>query len=136
MYEVLRNKSIQRQNRCRRRLQRIFTATAAVCTCKVSRSVVLLLPLNRRTFQSAEQNLWTKNTRRLAAVENSYRRVYHSVVAKLVPPLSSRRTFFTRSSTGFPFSFAIVRLQRTNPDLLNTETWSSMAITRVKRVYV
>lgn len=56
----------------------------------------------------------------------SYRSIYHSVDAKLVPPLASRSTFFTRSSTGFPLSLAIVRLHSTNPDLLNTDTWSSI----------
>lgn len=58
--------------------------------------------------------------------ETAHRSMYHSVEAKLVPPLASRRTFFTRSSTGFPLSLAIVRLHSTNPDLLNTDTWSSI----------
>lgn len=57
---------------------------------------------------------------------HAHRSVYHSVVAKLVPPFSSNSTFLTRSSTGLPFSLAIVRLHNTNPDLLNTDTWSSM----------
>ena len=56
----------------------------------------------------------------------SHRRVYHSVTTILLPPFSSRRIFCTRSSMGFPFSLAMVRLHRTNPDLLNTDTWSSI----------